>query len=389
MKIFYVCKINLSRHNAETKHLIELAENLERLGEKILIFAPDIGRYYRKTTLKIKYVPTQAFTKVIQVFSYQFLLFFYLVYYVIKIKPDIIYCRLGPFTLIPCLVSKMFRRPYISEVNGFFPEDLTIYFQVSKFELFISGLVEKISYLFANKIIVITPELKNLISERYNVLLDKIEVIHNAANSDIFKSVNSEEAKRRLGLEKDKHYVGFVGNFAPWQGIEYLIKAVPLVVRKYPATQFVIIGTGILENNLKDLAGNLKINDNITFINPNLDEEIPLFMNAFDVCVAPFISTKKRKNPGSPLKLYEYLACEKPVVVSDVGNIGKLVKENNCGLAIEPENPDALAKGIIRLIKNKDLREKMGRNGRQIVEREYNWQNAARKTIKVFKSLVH
>ena len=69
-----------------------------------------------------------------------------------------------------------------------------------------------------------------------------------------------------------------------------------------------------------------------------------------------------RKNPGSSVKLFEYLACAKPVIASRAGGYGRIVREAQAGLEVDAENPDSVAQAIGALIKDKGLREKMGRN---------------------------
>lgn len=389
MKVFIICKINLNGKNAETTHLIEIAENLQRLGQEIIVFAPDIGKYYCRTSLDIKYVPAVKISKLIQTLTFQFFLFFYLVYYILKVGPEILYLRLGPFTLVPALIAKLFRRRYVVEVNGYFPDDLVIYSNASSMALFLSRQIEKINYSFAKRIIVVVEGLKKKLKKEYKIEEAKFSVINSGANIGIFRPLDRRIMRRRLNLEENIHYVGFVGNFAPWQGVDYLIEAIPKVIRKIPDIQFLLIGGGILKKQLKEKVIKLGIEKFTRFMGYVSYHQVPAYINSFDLCVAPFTAKRNIEIGCSPLKLYEYLACGRPVIASDIKGVGDLLEKNNCGLAIKPENPDALAKGIIQLIKNKDLREKMGRNGRRIVESEYNWQNAARKTIEIFQSLVH
>ena len=91
-----------------------------------------------------------------------------------------------------------------------------------------------------------------------------------------------------------------------------------------------------------------------------------------DVCVAPFIRVRNERIGLSPLKIYEYLACGKPVVASDIKGIGDLLRNSNAGIGVKPEDPVELANAIIKLLKNEKLRGKMGKNGRKIVINNYN-----------------
>jgi len=88
------------------------------------------------------------------------------------------------------------------------------------------------------------------------------------------------------------------------------------------------------------------------------------------------------------LKIYEYLACEKPVVASDISGIGDLLRDSNSGLSFTPDNPEELSKAIIKLLGDKQLRDKMGKNGRKLMVNNYSWEHTARKMIEVFRNLL-
>ena len=88
-------------------------------------------------------------------------------------------------------------------------------------------------------------------------------------------------------------------------------------------------------------------------------EDVPKYINASDVCIAPFITARYMKIGLSPLKIYEYMACKNPIVPSRISNLG-FIKQNNAGILVESENPKKLANAIIKLLKDTKLREEMG-----------------------------
>ena len=98
-----------------------------------------------------------------------------------------------------------------------------------------------------------------------------------------------------------------------------------------------------------------------------------------DVCIV----TKKTLGFGySPLKLYEYMACKKPVIATNTKGF-EILKQSNAGILVNPEDLQELSNAMIKLLQNKQLREKMGDNGRKLVVSEYSWESTAKKTIRV------
>jgi glycosyltransferase involved in cell wall biosynthesis len=116
-------------------------------------------------------------------------------------------------------------------------------------------------------------------------------------------------------------------------------------------------------------------------------QDVPYYINVSDVCVAPFISQRNERIGLSPLKLCEYLSCEKPVIASRISGL-EILEEHQMGLLVPPENEVALAQAIVRMLKSFSLREEMGKNGRQYVVEHRSWESVARKTLEVFEELI-
>lgn len=89
----------------------------------------------------------------------------------------------------------------------------------------------------------------------------------------------------------------------------------------------------------------------------------------------------------SPLKLCEYLACGKPVIASRISGL-EVLEEENCGFLVNPEDPQALAIRIIELLRNPELRHKMGENGRKYVVENRSWESVAKKVAQVCEDAV-
>ena len=101
----------------------------------------------------------------------------------------------------------------------------------------------------------------------------------------------------------------FVGHLAAWQGVEFLIYASPLILGKCPEIRFLVVGDGVMRDKLLELVSEFGLADKFVFTGRVPYECVPLYINAADVCVAPFIRERNSKIGLSALKTYEYLAC--------------------------------------------------------------------------------
>src|SRR5659263_3442 len=378
MHIIFTCDVALNDKEAQNIHVIELYKNLSKVA-KVWLFVPKPKKI--KVILSyVKYVP-QLGIPGLGSLLYQISLFFHLSIYCKKTKVDAIYARQSPFTFIPFIVSNFFKIPYFVEVNGLITDEMKMFGQ-SKLRITIAKLSEKLSYKRAIKIVAVTQGIKEGIMKLYNVPEEKIVVMGNGANIDLFRPIDQEKAQKELKMDKNVSYVCFVGNIAPWQGIGYLIQAAPLILLQCPNTHFLIVGDGSMKRECMQQAKELGIDDKFIFTGSVPYVKVSLYINASDICVAPFVIKRNMKIGLSPLKVFEYLACEKPIVSSEILNL-EFIEKENLGILVKPEDPEELAKAVIKLLKDDTLREEMGKNGRKYVVKNHSWEAIGRKTAEI------
>ena len=120
-----------------------------------------------------------------------------------------------------------------------------------------------------------------------------------------------------------------------------------------------------------------------TFFGERAFEEVPYYINAADICLGSFTD-----KPGiSPLKIFDYMACEKPIVSNAVGGMEDLFKAHEAGLLVESQEPQAWVEPIAKLIENPDLARELGETGRRAVMNEFNWRNICERIGKTLESL--
>lgn len=370
MKVLYISFPDLNGSTGSCTHVREILRNLS-INNSITVvsptkYPPNFGNNI--TFKRCRFIDIEF----LRAFTFSINAFFICSFYLLRNKCDLIYERDHAFGT-GCNLTLFFNIPVIMEVNGISNE-------TGRFPKPIAKIINSVlhnRYSIATHIITVTPKLKEFLQLNYNLPLDKVSVVENGANIDLFKPMGKENALKELNLDSAFKYVCFVGHLAPWQGIEYLIKSSPFVLSKCPNTKFIIVGDGPKLDELKKLVNTLNISSNYIFTGYVNYEKVPVYINASNICVAPFVIERNDKIGLSALKIYEYLACSKPVVASKIRGIEELLSTSNGGISVAPEDADDLGKTIVRLLQDDTMCEKMGTNGYKFIRNNHSWKIAA------------
>jgi len=379
MNIHYLTDIYFGEKNAGTTHTLEIYNNLSKKHEVHLICQKPQPEINLKNKCYIPLFGTKRIKRTILLNSLFWII--YPLYLLTKKKPDLFYQRFdGTLFLSPSLIfSKLFNIPLVMEVNGDMLDEISMRSEPQVY-IKIIKLCEKSYYSNASRIIAVTEGIKQEIIRKYCIPEEKIEVIGNGVNTEIFRPLNkNSNLKKKYGLD-EKSVVAFVGILVEWQGLKYLVEAAPAVLKEKPETIFLIIGDGPLKNDLIHKVKDLKIDEKFIFTGFVSHDEVPLYINASDVCVVPKIPLK---SGYSPLKLYEYMACEKAVIASDVGGF-EILKQKKAGILVEPQNIQKLSEAILKILKDETLKNEMGKRGLKEVLMHYSWESVAQKTEELF-----
>ena len=371
MKLTIVAQIGLEHPKGSVFHLLEVAENLQRLGYRIHLIVPDLGRYPGKTSISIHYVPTLR-VKFLWILIWQILLFFFLLLRCLRNRPNILYIRSGAFLVVPAFIADLLNIHRVYEVNSSITEELKLKNR-PRFLISLVHFFEKHTYRKAALVIVVTNKLKKTLSREFNLKQDRIFVIPNGVNTSLYKPEDMVRVRSRLGLKSPGPYIIYVGTFAPWQGLQHIVSCASKIRQQFPDIRFLIIGDGMEREIIHRSIRTLEIEDLFVFTGWIQYEIVPSYINAADVCVAPFDKKLNQYTGKSPLKVFAYWACAKPVVATDIPEIGDLVKNVGAGVVVPPNDVQQLTSAILSLLENPALASQMGKKGREIVEKEYSW----------------
>ena len=169
--------------------------------------------------------------------------------------------------------------------------------------------------------------------------------------------------RKQLQIQSQEPIVLCVARFSKTKRIDILLSAMSKVLGEYPSCKCVIVGKGRLEQELKDQAKELGISDSIRFT--GYMEQVSPYYEAADI----FVLSSLRE--GLPLVLLEAMAHGLPCIATDIAGNAEVIVHGETGLIVEPGNSEELAKAILNLLMNKELRCAMGINGKKRVEQHF------------------
>jgi glycosyltransferase involved in cell wall biosynthesis len=178
-----------------------------------------------------------------------------------------------------------------------------------------------------------------------------------------------------------------VGRLVEKKGVEFLIKAMPLILLEMPNAKLIIGGSGPDEKKLKNLVRSLKIEASVIFMGYIRNSDLPKYLRAADIFVLPSIKTKEGDTEGLGVVLLEAIACGVPVIGSNIGGITDIIQDGKNGLLAEPGNLKDIAGKVIKLLSDENLRQKFSEDGIKIVRERFSWNVVTSKFAKIYEDL--
>jgi len=239
----------------------------------------------------------------------------------------------------------------------------------------------------ADAVLTITHALKDLMVSR-GVDESKITVVPNCVHTDQFTPFESRdlELAEKLGFEKDEVVIGYVGSVVNYEGLDDLLHAITgLRDRGVIRFRMLLVGDGVFFPVLKDLIKELSLESIVTCTGRVPHSEVKKYYSLIDITPfprKPFLVCEA----VSPLKPFESMASGKAVVVSSCAALTEIVDDGCTGLVFEKGNVESLTDTLEKLIKDEGLRVKLGKQGREWVCENRDWEVSAGKIGGVYES---
>lgn len=293
------------------------------------------------------------------------------IHYAMHEEYDIAYSTTTPLTAgIPCIWAKWFRgKKYIFEVRDLWPELPKALGMKNPIALWGMSLLEKVSYMNACACVGLAPGICEGIARRAQKG-KKIALIPNGCDLDLFKPGNREDLKVDGILSTDKVAI-FTGAHGIANGLDAVLDAAKVLLKRGRTDiKFLLIGNGKQKPMLMKRVQEESIS-NCIFLGPMPKQELSEIVCCSDIGMQILANVPAFYYGTSPNKFFDYITAGLPVLNNYPGWLADIIKQNNCGVVVEPNNPEAFADGLIYIADNPVLREELGRNARTLAEKEF------------------
>jgi len=284
-------------------------------------------------------------------------------------KPDVVYYRWmdSPH---PLLFARLLGAQCVCEVNGepvpdWSETDRTI---KRRFKHWLASF----ALSRCDRVVVLTDGLRDLVVRRYRVAPERVAVLPSGTDTDLFVPQDAAACRRRIGVDLDRDYIGFVGSFYRYQGLQCLLEAMAIVRRNMPSVHLLLVGDGEAAPELKQQADRLTLSPCITWAGRIPYQEVPAWIGAMTLCVAPF---RRDRGETSPVKIFDYLACGKPVIASAIPSVSATFTQETGVTLVPPDDPVSLAQVMLALLKDPDRQARMAVDGRNFVQQGFSLIN--------------
>ena len=251
-----------------------------------------------------------------------------------------------------------------------------------KYNFKLKQFLDKISSQRADHIIACSDAAKEILVNYEKADPRKVTVVYNGTSINRFRFQNLKQREQiRENLQiKDKIVLSYTAHFRQEKGHRYLLRAISKIKTQYPNIVLLLIGDGVLRNELEVLTKQFNIEDNVRFLGYRTD--IPDLLSATDIYVHP------TTNEGFGIAIIEAMAVGVPVIATNVGGIPEIITDEKYGVLVPAENPQALADAISDLIMHPEKRKSMSEEERKHVEITFTNQIMANKYMAIYSQLV-
>lgn len=286
------------------------------------------------------------------------------------------------------LIKWLKRKPTIYNVQDIFPDSLVGTGLTHEGSLIwkIGRMVEKITYRYADKIIVISEDFKKNIMAK-GVPEDKIVIIYNWVDSNKVVDVPREENKLFdiYGLDRSKFYITYNGNIGLTQNMDMLLDVAKELQEEYEDIHFVLVGNGAYLDEVKRKVADQQL-ENVHLLPFQPYEDIS---HVFSLGDASLVISKPGVGANSvPSKTWSIMSASRPVLANfDENELKSIVENNHCGIFTKAGDKDAFKESILTLYNHRELCKEYGYNGRKFVLDNLTREVGTQKYVDVIKEV--
>lgn len=291
-------------------------------------------------------------------------------------KPDLIVSRLDVYLFSAVRLARQLRLPLVLEVDS--PEAYefrtfsTRYWRLPR----VLENIEAYNIQNADACITVSNKLADYF-QSHGVTRERMHVISNGADLSKFNpNLSGAEVRAKYGL-RDAIVIGFIGSFHYWHGVDNLITLIKAAMAANASVKFLMVGDGgALKPQLQKFVAENNLTQRVILTGHVAHDEVGKHVAAMDIVLAPYPPLEFFYY--SPVKIYEYMACGKPVLSSRLGQIQEIITEGVNGFLSNPGDNADYARKLAHLIEAAELRQRVGVAAYETIARQHTWAHKAR-----------
>jgi glycosyltransferase involved in cell wall biosynthesis len=355
--IFPPVRALINRSSTTAKETNSKRENIPTIHDGIIghyVETPNLLKSLWRTSILIAYALTAPILLIKAVKKLE------------TIKPDIVVLNYpSPYTgLLGFIAGKLCRKPILLDFNDLIAQYTINLLNIKKHNLKAKMLVYIQNYIAKKSTIVVVPTSfikKYAISNGTPVT--KVILIPNGADPEIF----NPQKYAKKGINKIEKVCAYCGRLDSWAGVNIITKLCNVAHDRKVNVKFIIIGGG--EENIPQ-------KENIILYGEVPHEEVPSVLTTADIILVPF-PNNEISHAASPIKLFEAMAMQKPVIASRVKGIEEVISDGENGFLANPENIEEWIVKMEQILRSEENAIHVGQNARQTVQKKFNWDNLA------------
>ncbi len=306
-------------------------------------------------------------------------------YWLIKTSPDVVMCHplTVPFTLPAKFLAKLLRRSckFVVDLRTIPVRNQTI---SEKIKNAISDLAVWIALQLFHGITVVSYPLQQIFAQRYRLAPDRIGVWMAGVNLDLFQP--ELYPPRSAAIQSSQYIILYHGAIAHNRGLFETVSAMATVNEKLPQARLVIIGQGLAYGKLAAWIDELNLGHCVQLRGKVDYQEIPEHIARADIGIVP-LPDELCWQVSTPLKLFEYLAMAKPVLVSPIDAHLAVVKDHPAAVFLQSTSPQHIAEGILTAYHRREQLARYAAENRQRAAEQFSWSHRAKQLVNYVASL--
>lgn len=364
------------------------ARVLQNMGNKVAIYTYHNGRNISgldiRRIMNIPWYNKLEAGPSYHMFYLDALLLFKILKDAIYEKPDVIHAHLHEGAFLGSIFTKFRDIPLIFDFQGSLTDELVAHDFLKEKSIFYNFFekLEKFTNNSVNLIIISSLNLASLLESEFGIPRDKLRIVEDGIDTEEFKPDRYKDLglKERLCIPDDRKIVIYQGILNKYQGIDFFLKVIPLVIKKNKKVHFLIVGYPDVER-YKNIARKKGVGNFVTFTGRVKYEDTINYLSIADITVSPKFSRTEWNG-----KLLYYMAMGLPIVVFDTSVNREIL--GDWGIYAKLNDPVSFAKEIEKLLLQKELRKNLGKKLRERVVKNYSWEEVGKKIMKIYEEVL-